>query len=876
MSEGFTLVCPVRGVLAASRKAKNGLTPTEEYRRVEAINHLVKLGYPTANFVIEPVVARFGNAGRNSFRADLAVLDVPATSVDRSDSEELLAHAVLLGEIKRDNAKADAAKKTQVKPLLDFARRQDCAALYWDNVEQRVFWTTTVKGKKEIHEGPLALLPQYGQKILVRPLVPGTLLDAESLLDTYSRIDDILHTAAIDSEERYEIILKLLLSKIFDEHSSSNKKSRQLVFQDFEALGVTAPVATTRLNELLAEAVGYYENHLPKRVSKKFGLASTVLVECTRLLAPIRITSARREVIQTFYMKFAKDLYRWDLAQYFTPTTVTDFIVNALNPQFGEHIKDPACGSADFLVAAFHRGRSMGSNYADSIWGADNSVNAVQAAVLNMLFNGDGKTNIKKEDSLEAVEDYLNRYDIMVCNPPFGVRIVEKRKSVLQKFDLGRAWRMNSREEMAPTDTVLDSQETGILFAELCVKQAKANGRIAIILPNGYLGNRSATYVNFREWLLRHCKVASICSFPRFTFKTSGADVSASVLFLQKRKKPLRASWEDADYAFHVGMVENVGWSLGNKIAAPTYQRNPDDGSFLVDPTTGDRIIDADFDDLLVDMRTSIAAEAMPWMTEQCELPDASLEGWSVPISLVTDDGERTLDPKRYSRKYMTLVRAIQDQNHLRLTDIVDVLPEMVAVDPEIPLDLSDASNPPARVTKQKSATYGYIEIQDIGYGEFRTTPMKGWELPQRGKHFAQAGDLYIGAVWGSVSKWFIVDDVTKNAVVTNGCYRLRIKAGMEDQLVDLVAFLCSEGYSVQMRALARGSDGLAEVHETDLHNVLIPIIRKKSARAEISEYIDALKTGRSSLKAAVGLWLEKGSIDLPAVPKRSHHSALV
>jgi len=829
---------------------------------VEAIRHLINLGYPKQNFVIEAVVQRFGNSGRNSFRADLAVLDIPASNLDISDVDTLLEHAVLLGEIKRDNVKSTLAKSTQVRPLLEFAKLQDCLALYWDNVEQRVFWTTVEKNKRHIHEGPLALMPRYGHKVNVKPLMFPALLDPESLVETYSRIENILHSAAIDLERRYETILKLLLAKIYDEHASSARLKRELVFQDFSAIDVSPAVAKRALNALLEDAANYYQQHLPKPVSKSFDLAQDVLLDCAQVLAPLRITAAKRDVIQTFYMKFAKDLYRWDLAQYFTPTTVTDFIVDALNPQFGEHIKDPACGSADFLVAAFHRGRAMSPRYADSIWGADNSENAVQAAVLNMLLNGDGKTNIKKEDSLESVMKYRNKYDIMVCNPPFGVRIVEKRLAVLNQFDLGKEWLPDRKNVLQPTDKVCSSQETGLLFTELCVKQAKPGGRIGIILPNGYLGNRSSTYSIFREWLLRHCKVVSICSFPRFTFKTSGADVSASVIFLQKRSRVLQSSDEDRDYAFHVGLIENVGWNLGNKVAAPVFVRNPDDGSYIVDPESGDRIIDADFESILKDLRSSMAAESADWLNEGLEV-DVGSDGWSVSISEVLSEPERTLDPKRYSKKYSQLIAEIASTKHLKLTEIVDVIPQTV----------SSTGN---KVKLDKSRTYAYTEIQDIGYGDYRTTQMKGWELPQRAKHFAEPGDIYVGSVWGSVSKWFIADGVTEDRVVTNGCYRLRVKKGKEKLLVDLVAFLCSEAYSIQMRALARGSDGLAEVHETDLHRVLVPVVSNGKIRAEIQNYVDALLTGRSTLVAAVGLWSASGQVPFPEAKKRPHHSVLV
>src|SRR5258708_3600030 len=58
------------------------------------------------------------------------------------------------------------------------------------------------------------------------------------------------------------------------------------------------------------------------------------------------------------------------------------------NPRYGEHVKDPACGSADFLISAF---RYVGRSVEDSkncVWGSDNSEQAVQISILNMVLNG--------------------------------------------------------------------------------------------------------------------------------------------------------------------------------------------------------------------------------------------------------------------------------------------------------------------------------------------------------------------------------------------------------------------------------------------------------------------------------------------------------
>ncbi|VEA13928.1 type I restriction-modification system, M subunit [Salmonella enterica subsp. enterica] len=796
-------------------------------------------------------------------RCDFIVLDKKASLVDKGNIDDILEHSLVLAEIKRDNKKADYVKDTQVKPLLDFAKNQSCIALYWDNIEQRIFWNVYSNSKRTVNEGPLALLPKFGLKVEVKALSLQDLMLPDSLLGTYALIEDILHQSAIDMEERYETILKLLLSKIYDEHFTAAKKNNEMVFQDYFLLGCSLKDGSDKLNKLLNDAVTYYERHLPKKISKKFNIRPDVLCECAKILAPIKITSSKRDIIQTFYMKFAKDLYRWDLAQYFTPPTVTDFIIDMLNPQFGEHLKDPACGSADFLVAAFHKGRSIDKNYADCLWGSDNSMNAVQAAVLNMLLNGDGKTNIKKEDSLENVNNSLDSYKIMVCNPPFGVKIVEKRAEILNRFDLGKLWEKDSKGDIVKTDKIVKSQETGLLFAELCVKQTSPKGRIAIIVPNGYLGNRSENYVFFREWLLRHCKIASICSFPRFTFKTSGADVSASVLFLEKRTEPLKRSTDSEEYFFHVGMIERVGWDLGNKVAAPVFKRNEDDGSYLISPDTGEQLIDSDFSSILTDFRNSLSADEMDWITEGITSKVCSAEGWSVSIKNVLDDDLKTLDPKRYCEKYVSLVDAIKQESHFYLTDALEIISQGI-------------NSLGERIKKEDSKVYKYIEIQDIGYGDYKYTEMKGWELPSRAKHHVEQGDIYLGSVWGSVTKWFMADSRLEDAIVTNGCYRLRPLSGESDKLIDIVAFLCTEAYAVQMRALARGSDGLAEVHETDLSKIVVPIVTDKKLRIEIKEYLNSLLDGRQTLSSAVQLWQSTNAISLPKVSKRHHHAVLV
>lgn len=798
-------------------------------------------------------------------RADFAVLDRPITAIASGDVDSLLEHAVLLCEVKRENTGNEYVKTTQVKPLLDFAKDDHCIALYWDNVDQRVFWTERVKNKRSTKEGPLPILPKYGAAIKLKPLNFDDTRSSDSLIDLFDRIENILHAQSIDLDQRFSVMLQLLLTKLYDEHAHARKPTAAMDIQDYEALGYSASNALKHFNSIVTKAIGHYQRYLPKEVDKKLHTKVTgeALLEICKLLAPVRLIASKRDVIQVFYMKFAKGLYKWDLAQFFTPPTVTDFIVDILNPQSLEHMKDPACGSADFLTAAFHKRRELDLNYAECIWGADNSKNAVQVAVLNMLLNGDGKSNIKEMDSLATVESERDHYKIMVCNPPFGVRIVEKNPHTLRQFELGHEWEFDEKTKSykkSKVEKLLASQETGLLFAEVCVIQAKPKGRIGIILPNGYLANRSKKYRLFREWLLCQCRLVAICSFPRFTFKTSGADVSASVVYLEKRNKPITHVSKDTTYNFSVQMIENVGWNLGDKKAAPRFLRNIEDGSYIVGED-GERLLDADFSSALNDLRSSKAAKDFPWLISGMSKPK-KFDGWSVPIATVLSDVDLTIDPKRYCRKLVGLRSDLSKLPHFLLGEVVDFMREKT----------TSAGKSVKRVNK---TPYEYVEIQDIGHGDFKTTPHRGWELPDRAKHFAEADDIYIGSIWGSVTKWCFIPNNTSNLVVTNGCHRLRVKPGKEKYLPDVVAFLCTEAYAVQMRAFARGSDGLAEVTEDDVSRVIVPELTS-DARKQIIPYISNLASGIPDVKSKLHAMVKAKDIDYTQVKKRPSHVVLV
>lgn len=767
--------------------------------------------------------------------------------------EKRLDHIRLLAEIKRDNSDAKRAKAVQVTSALRLVPDLSTLGVYWDDVEQRFFFKKRDGKKEAIQEAPISKIPSWGAEVGSMRLTYADLDPATNLVKVFDELEDALHPYVVDKVERYALIQQLLLTKIHDENLHQFKPTTPLAFQDFSVEPVTDSVVAERMNAALGRAATHYLQYLPKKIEKRFRCKPEALRNATKTLAPLNILGSKTQVIQAFYMKFAKSLYKWDLAQYFTPHEVIDFIVDVVHPQYGEHVKDPACGSADFLISAFrHAGNN--SQAKNCVWGSDNSPQAVQISILNMVLNGDGKSQIVEEDSLESYTPKAKQFQAVLCNPPFGTKILEKRAEVLRRYAMGHEWEYNADGVLVQSDRIRTQQQTGILFAELCIKLAEPGGRVGIILPNGYLGNRGVEYVALREWLLRHARVVGIVAFPRFTFKKSGADVSASTVFLEKRKKPLERANDSKDYHLYAGLVESVGWRAGDKKAVPIYVRDPESGQIVLNEEN-EPILDSDFAAILDEFLRSPATHCFPWLLEDRDV--AGPQTWSVPIETIVASRDLNLDPKRLSFKVHSVRQQVKKGPHFSLGDVLEVVP----------------------VTKfraQPSQIYQYVEIQQVGTGDYDYEEQRGWQLPSRARLRAEPGDIFIPHVWGCAGKWFVATGDCSSLVVTNGCTRFRFKAGVaETHWPDIAAGLCSEAFRVQMRAFATGSDGLAEISDEDLLEVVLPRLTVPDVRRAVAQKIKPLLNGDARFGKSV-LRVTETEPNLPAVQPRKSHCSVV
>ena len=109
------------------------------------------------------------------------------------------------------------------------------------------------------------------------------------------------------------------------------------------------------------------------------------------------------------FEQFLGTTFRGELGQFFTPRTIVDFMVEVLDPQEGETICDPTCGSGGFLIKAFEYVR-------DKI---EKDVEQYKKDLKAKLFNAEYEKLSEKEqlEVNEKYSDYIKKLTIDISVP---------------------------------------------------------------------------------------------------------------------------------------------------------------------------------------------------------------------------------------------------------------------------------------------------------------------------------------------------------------------------------------------------------------------------------------------------------------------------
>ena len=208
------------------------------------------------------------------------------------------------------------------------------------------------------------------------------------------------------------------------------------------------------------------------------------------------------------------EIVKSSAGQYFTPRALIQAIVEVMQPEPGQRICDPACGSGGFLLAA--------NDFINSHHTLDQEV---KHFLNNKTFRGvdiaDGAVKlylhgITDNDSLVETKDSLiadpnERFDLVLANPPFG----SKSSITYQQEDF---WATTSNTELN--------------FLQHVKTLLKINGKAVVVVPDNVLFEGGAGET-IRKKLLHECDVHTLLRLPTGIFYAQG--VKTNVLFFDKK-----------------------------------------------------------------------------------------------------------------------------------------------------------------------------------------------------------------------------------------------------------------------------------------------------------------------------------------------------
>jgi len=227
-----------------------------------------------------------------------------------------------------------------------------------------------------------------------------------------------------------------------------------------------------------------------------------------------------------------------DGGQFFTPREVIRAMVQVVDPQFGEHVYDPACGTGGFLAEAFKQMYGHNPNpfeleslKRNTFFGREKENLIFPIALANLVLHGVDEPRLWHGNTLTGNETYGGlyagapaQYEVILTNPPFGGK---EGKEAQVRF-------------------AYKTSATQVLFLQHVIDSLVKGGRCGIVLDEGVLfRTNEQAFVQTKRKLLDDCDVWCILSLPAGTFINAGGGVKTNILFFNKGKRTERIWYYD-------------------------------------------------------------------------------------------------------------------------------------------------------------------------------------------------------------------------------------------------------------------------------------------------------------------------------------------
>ena len=470
------IYCPLK-------KAWHVSTPEERVRQYYIAILANKYGYSLEQMNQELKVNN-SKRGQGKARADIVIWK---SEQDKKDKKA----AFIVVECKAENVKVRVE---------DYYQGFNYAS--WAHAE--FFVTTNEKETKYFNVDP-AYLPQKLDEVVAIPTAKDVddaarieqLKDQTKLFtrDEFTKTLRACHNIIrnndkLSPEAAFDEISKLLFMKIRFERD--NKGMKVFTKQEYldaaqnheknvrPGLKGTDLYALSYMQFLFRTTKEFFKDDRLFDDKDEINIRENSFIQILEKLETFNLSDTQDDVKGIAFEEFLGTTFRGELGQFFTPRTIVDFMTEILDPQEGEVICDPTCGSGGFLIKAFEYVREKieadirskkdslrlsieGNDYdalpedkqvkishsidkmqaalnteldtgiegsrmyqlsRNCIYGTDANPRMARTSKMNMIMHGDGHGGVHHHDGLLNVNGiFEERFDVILTNPPFGQNV---------------------------------------------------------------------------------------------------------------------------------------------------------------------------------------------------------------------------------------------------------------------------------------------------------------------------------------------------------------------------------------------------------------------------------------------------------------------
>ena len=503
----------------ATGKPVDARKPEEQVR--QEFERLLVNGYnyPKDHIDIEVRVPRGG--GHFSERADIVVYEGPEAT-RRDPTRDILG----IIECKRPGTREGVA---QLKPYMSATSAKWGV---WTNGTDRTHVCRDPNDPTRLLDDRLFNIPVLGQNIedvgnlSKSDLVP---FGRDELKSAFRRILNKLYAnSQIARRDRLgNEMVKLIFAKIEDEQTYPDRPP------DFRVqTGESVEDVKRRVASLFERVVDKHRDDEIFEPNETMALDSRSVAEVVGQLERYSLTKTDTDAVGDAFEVFAESRFAGERGQFFTPRGVVRLAVVLADLAPGTTVCDPACGSGGFLIGAMkhiwgqmdrdpfgkygegeHLREEKRRTAATSLHGVDKESDLVKIAKAYMAIAGDGRSHIRRGDSLSGRSDDEEAYDVVLTNPPFGTKS-KISKEISAAFELGHKWK---HEEQGWTKSDPTARDPYILFIERSVRIAKPGGRVVIVLPESVFHAPSLAFV--RNYIREIGSVEAVIDLPHNSFR---------------------------------------------------------------------------------------------------------------------------------------------------------------------------------------------------------------------------------------------------------------------------------------------------------------------------------------------------------------------